>query len=733
MKTNRYRGNRSLSIEELLARAQHPTLESAFASVLQEFDPGSRKTVTEVALESTRIGSGAGGSASKWSLEKTPYIQEPQDILASLDYSGMVFVGPSRTGKSIMLLNWVGHTVMVDPEDMLLVHNDMPNARKWSKGEFNRFLRSSPDIRNRQMTARQYDNTFDKQFKSGMQINIASPTPSNLSAITVAKVGFMDYDRNSDDATEGSNPFDLGSVRTRTKGRKGMTAAESSPNPEKQMSDPKWRPETPHDAPPSPGIFELYNRGDRRLFMWQCPYDDCKQWFEGGFDLLAGWQGIDDVADAAAAVYMACPCCGQHIPPSMQQQLNAKGRWVPKGGMIDPAGNLVPIPGQKIRKSKIASFWLKGTAAGYSTWNDLVSWYMQAEQAYEDTGDEAPLRKTITTDQGMYYVSKALTSDRNPEDLKAKAEDWGSTSENPTVPPWVRFLVACVDVQKEGFVVQVTGFGPSGDATVIDHFKITSSLRLNSEGENLPVKPHAFAEDWDMMKSRVAGISYELGDGSGRRMRIKFSTVDGYGLEGVTTQAYRFWQRLQKDGEGLHRKFAIIKGEPRANAPFAQTTTTEVGVGVKAPMVRGAIPRVHFSSKLIKDTVANLMARRVLTEVGEEGGMLRYPSWTPEWFYRQMTNEIRNSKGWVKIGSRRNESFDLTSYAVGITQRPVEKTSPFDTIQVHRTDWDNPPEWAAPWDENSLVFSPDVAPDDESLPLSKRAMRSWADLAKKMG
>lgn len=42
-------------------------------------------------------------------------------MLISLDLTGMIFVGPARTGKSVMFLNWVGHTVMSDPDDMLLV------------------------------------------------------------------------------------------------------------------------------------------------------------------------------------------------------------------------------------------------------------------------------------------------------------------------------------------------------------------------------------------------------------------------------------------------------------------------------------------------------------------------------------------------------------------------------------------------------------------------------------
>lgn len=725
---------RAPTMKQTLARSPFSTLEQLVAKVASDFVPNERLSVTESAMKYTMIGDG-GGRTVHWSLRKTPYIAEPQDMLTSLDHTGMVFVGPARTGKSVMALNFLGHTVMNDPDDMLVVHTDMKNGRKWSKGELDRYLAASKDIRSRQMTARQFDNSFDKQFKSGMRFNLTFPTASNLSAITVAKVFFMDYDRIPDDATESSNPYDLGSVRTRTKGRRGMCAAESSPNPDKEMEDPKWRPSNPHEAPPATGIFELYNRGDRRLFMWQCIHADCRQWFEGTFDLLKGWQEIDDITEATEAVYMECPCCGQAIPPSARDHMNLHGRWVPQGAWINDAGDLEAVPGMKIRRSKIASFWLKGPAAGYFTWGQLVEAYITAQRAYEATGDEGPLRKTVTTDQGMYYISKARLSDRNPEDLRAKSEEWGSTREVPTIPEGVRFFLITVDVQKDGFVCQATGFMPNGDMVVIDGFKITSSNRLNADGKNLPVDPRAFPEDWDMLYDQVYHRTYELADGSGRRMRAKMCSVDGYGQEGVTTQAYRFWLRLKEKGDGSHRKFVITKGEPTPNWPVAKTSITEAGANNKHALVRGAIPRVHISNLITKDAVAGYMARRVQSEDDGGGGMLRFPTWMPAWFFKQMTNEIRTAKGWVKIGNRRNEAFDLTAYAFGLVMRPIEFDSPFDTINLHRLNFDDEnglPLWAAEWDRNDHVFTPSL--DGEPSPEPEKPKRlSLAELAKKLG
>ncbi|TGV64648.1 phage terminase large subunit family protein, partial [Mesorhizobium sp. M00.F.Ca.ET.158.01.1.1] len=104
-----------------------------------------------------------------------------------------------------------------------------------------------------------------------------------------------------------------------------------------------------------------------------------------------------------------------------------------------------------------------------------VEKHLRAIKALADTGDDAPLRKTVTTDQGSYYIPASRLSERSPEDLKTNAEDWGSTEDEPSVPHGVRFAIATVDVQKSAFVVQVHGFTATGDMVVIDGFKVRLS------------------------------------------------------------------------------------------------------------------------------------------------------------------------------------------------------------------------------------------------------------------
>lgn len=728
-KADRVRSIRPPTIAELARRARFATLEDIVSAAFDGMKAIQRMTVTEAAQAYTRIGS--AGSSQPWSLDRTPYLQEPQDVLTSLDFQGMIFVGPARTGKTVLGLNWITHTVMTDPADMLYVHMDRENARKWSRGDLDRYLLSSTDVRSLQLTARQYDNVLDKTFKSGMRFLLTYPTASNLSGITVGRVGFIDYDRMDDDVDGEGNPYDLGSMRTTTFKRFAMTYAESSPNPNKEVQDPRWMPATPHEAPPVKGIFELYNRGDRRRWQWCCP--QCAEWFEPDFKLL-DWGGKTDPMEARDATVMVCPRSGCVIPSYKKDELNRHGRWIREGEMIEPGlhGSTVPVPGAKIARSSIASFWLKGPAAAYQDWGQLVEKYLRALKALEDTGDDGPLRKTVTTDQGSYYIPQSRLADISPESLKAKAEDWGSTEDNPTVPDGVRFLVATVDVQKTAFVVQINGFTDTGDLVVVDMFKIRLSERLNDRGEKLPIDPAAFGEDWRALEREVMDRTYELSDGSGRHMAIRATACDSGGAEGVTGHAYNFWRSLRQRKDGSHRKLILVKGEARPSAPEAQTRWPDSSQKDKFAVARGDVPVLLFQSNKLKDRVNLLMQRRVADDTTIDGGVMRYPDWAENWFYVQLTSEVRTEKGWENTRKRRNEAFDLSYYALGVVLRGYETDSPHLHFGYDRIVWGKEPAWAAPWDQNELVFDPNPPSGDETPAEKQSRADRIAELAKRL-
>lgn len=682
------------------------TLEGLCATAFGTLQPTELLGVSEAAKRYHFIKQ-PGSHVGFWSPEKTPYLLEPQEVLTSLDYTGMVFVGPARTGKSNMLLNWLSQGIKCDPADMMVVHMAQHTGREWSKSDLEKMFRNSEELRKELRPGRQNDNTFDKEFLSGMRLTVTWPTANNLSGKTVPRLWLMDYDRMPDDVDGEGNPYDLTKKRATTFRRFGMCVAESSPNPDKESKDPKWIPKRPHQAPPIRGIFEIYNRGDMRRWYWACPH--CGEAFEPSFKTLS-WEKSIDLVEAAHTTVMVCPNHGCVIEPRFKEELNVAGRWVKSGQVWIPSENRIQNLGEwRPVRSDIASFWMKGPAAYWQDWSSLVLEFLRAEQAYEDTGDETPLKKTVTTDQGEFYIAKSRQSERNPEDMKQKAEDWGATELERTVPFGTRFLIVTVDVQGRAFVYQTHAF-TEDDVIIIDSDRIRKSNRLDAEGDRLPIDPAAFKEDWDQMIEHVMTLSYPLADGSGRRMSVRMAGCDSGGSEGVTHQAYEAWRRLKSDPRGWHRRFALLKGEGSKSRPRVVITWPDSKqTGLKA-VARGDVPVLLLNSNPLKDMVAAMIQRRLIDTEEQGGGMLRYPTWLPDWFYVQMTNEVRIDTGWDNPAKRRNETWDLTYYAIAMALKPRDDTCPLGTIAWHKIDWSNPPTWAEEWDRNDYVSADEAGP-----------------------
>lgn len=704
------------------------SLEQMVATSFEAMRPPERLTVTEAA-EKYHIIRQPGSHNGPWSRSKTPYIVEPQNILTSLDYTGMVFVGPARTGKSIMLSNWVFRTAKCDPVDMMVVHMSRDTAREWAKSDLEKSFRYSPEIGKLLSPARTDDNLFDKQFLSGMRLTITWPTIKNLSGKTVRFQFIPDYDRHEENVDGEGDVFTQVAKRGGTFGRFRMTAAESSPG--KEVTDPRWLPRTPHEAPPTTGILGLYNLGDRRRWYWECP--DCHEAFEPDFSLLQFDAEADDLMAAADATFMACPHCGGVMLPDQKDELNSGGRWVRDGMIWHPSsGEIVAREGMTPARSNIASFWMKGPAAGFHSWQGLVLDYLQAERLYRETGDETKLRSVTTTGMGVPYISRARLSARLPEELRAAAEEWGSTQEEPTVPLGVRFLVATVDVQVRSFVVQIHGFTADGDVYIVDCFKIRLADRLDAEERNLPLEPATFKEDWNLLVDQVMLRSYALADGSGRRMGILLTGCDSGGRDGATANAYQFWRSLRAGPDGLHRRFALVKGHATPKAPRAYVSWPDSNKTGRLAVAKGDIPIVLLQSNLLKDQVSGMLGRRVARDA-TPGGMVRFPRWTPDFIYTQLTNEVRTEKGWENSAKRRNEGLDLLYYAVGLAYRPHDPLAPWPTIALERFDWDSPPPWADELDLNSLVIWPDnVAKPVVAAPAPTGASR-FAALGSQLG
>jgi phage terminase large subunit GpA-like protein len=672
------------------------SLEQIIATAAQMVQPAERLTPSQWA-EKYRYINNPGSYVGFWDNKMAPYLVEPMDTLNSLDHTGLIFVGPARSGKSDIFFNWLGCTQHCDPCDMTIYTMSNSWGRDWSQGDLEKVFRSKPPgapqsvFERMIMPGKHNRNIFDVKFMSGTRLRISWPAITEMSGKTVRYLWLNDYDHMEQDISKMGPPFDLARKRAATFKRFGMCAAESTPA--FQISDPNWIASSLHEAPPvHSGILNFYNRGDRRRWYWRCPHPGCRESFEPDFSLLIYDENAGSPSMIGNTVRMRCPCCGDEIFFEQRRQLNIDGRWLRDGQTWHRDGSITGTH----EKNTIASFWLKGPAAFMQDWSQMVTKYIEAMQEYERTGNVSSLHSTMELDQGLPPTTPKSDMARLPEELKARSEDWGGSEDSPTVPPWVRFLVATVDVQVRSFVVQVQGFGAGNDMTLIDFFKVRSSNREGDRpGVTAPLDPAAYVEDWDLLISEVIERTYPLADGSGRRMAIKITACDSGGRAGVTTNAYDFWRKLRKDSRGHHRRFHLVKGDVSRTAPRLKVSFPDAGRKDRMSAARGDVPVYMLNSNILKDHLYGMLGRDI-----PGGGMVRFPRWAKNWVYAQLTAEERTSKGWENIRNVRNEVWDCCYYALGIALHG--------DIRLEYLPWENEerlPSWAKKWNENDLVIN----------------------------
>lgn len=648
----------------------------------QSLRPPKRVTVAEGAAQALVINQ-PGGYVGPWSADETPYMVEPMNMLASRTHEAVCFVGPARTGKTMGLLDaWVGHCVVNDPGDFLVVQMTQDKAREFSKTRIDRAIRHSPAIRAMKSASSQHDNTHDKLFRHGMWLRIAWPTVSNLSSSDYRYVALTDYDRMPNDVDGEGAPFTLGLKRTTTFLSRGMCMVESSPG--RDVQDPGWVPITAHEGPPTGGIMGIYNRSDRRRWYWACV--DCHEYFEatpglGLFGLPSDDELLEMVREAdlgqIAANYnrVICPHCGSLIAPKHKHDLNRRGVWLRDGEKITRDGERYGDP----ITSTIAGYWLGGAAAAYQNWKSLVMRYLQGLREYALTGQELTLKTTVNTDQGMPYTSRALVeAAKNGGTIKTE-----ESLARYIVPGDARFLVASVDVQGGStarFVVQVHAVGPHFEQWLVDRFEIKSSKREGMGSEFAPIDPAAYAEDWSLLTERVVQATYRTSI-EGKELRVLMTAVDSGGEDGVTDKAYAWWRSLKQ--VGLHNRVMLVKGASAKAAPMLRETK----VGARGPKEKGDVPLYLLNPNLLKDAVHAGLRRQT-----PGPGYIHLPSWLPQAFHDEMFNaEVRGKDGiWQQV-RKRNEAFDLACYIRAACLRLGA-----DKIK----NWDNAPPWARPLAEN---------------------------------
>ncbi|MFZ4792301.1 MAG: phage terminase large subunit family protein [Candidatus Competibacteraceae bacterium] len=623
--------------------------------------PPRRVPVVDAVEENMRIYL-PGGSNEFWNRARTPYMVEPMNRLADRRVEGVVFVGPSRSGKTAALVDgFLVYAVICDPGDMHIIHMTQATAQRYSQTRIDRLNQHSPEMKIRLSPYASDDNVYAKRYRNSMTLSIGWPSITQLSSFDIRYVALTDYDRFPEDVGREGDVFTPARKRTQTFMSSGRVLVESSPG--KVLNDAKWQPKNPHEGPPCGGIFALYNQGDRKRWYWPCPH--CHEFFTA-----APSPDAFTVSDGRAC--LTCTVCGATIDASHKPVLNATGVWLADGQTIAADRTIsgdAPL-------SNLASYWLTGAAAAYQSWDSLLQRYQQAYSTMERTGDEKPMQALITTDFGTAYRPRNLNVLRDGRILASRAEAY----EKRTIPAGVCYLTAAVDVQKERFVVQVMGWGIGGERWLIDRYNLRWSRRLGGNGEPEPIDPARQLGDWAMLLDQVACKPYPFANDAGKGLIPVVVAVDSGGKAGVTERAYAFWKQARSVGLGA--RIMLVKGDARHTGPrLTRTFPDSTGRTDRKANAAGEVPVWLLNTLILKDSLAADLER---TQTGP--GYLHFPDWLGPWFYDELAAETRTAKGWENLSNDRNEAFDLCVY----------NHAAMLLVRGDSIHWEKPPAWADP-------------------------------------
>jgi phage terminase large subunit GpA-like protein len=321
----------------------------------------------------------------------------------------------------------------------------------------------------------------------------------------------------------------------------------------------------------------------------------------------------------------------------------------------------------------MATYWMQGIATPFQPWSTIVTNYLLALKDFALTGSQESLKATINTDQGRpYAVAKSAGDGLDAVVLKQRAEGY---AEQRKVPAQARFLTTAVDVQKARFVVEVHAWGANKERWVVDRFNLTKSDRIGEDGERMKVQPFSYAEDWNCL-DKLLEDEFEV-EGTGVKVQSRMIVCDSGGGHdeetgtSSTANSYVYALRLRR----LQKiaRFSLIKGASTRSAARIAEGKAEVGK-IKVPL------RI-INTTLLKDETNESLAR---TEAG--AGYIHLPEWVGEWYFKELSAEVRTVTGWTKRRKAdNNEAFDLMGYnAVAYSLCGCDKIN-----------WDNPPDWCA--------------------------------------
>ena len=636
-----------------------------------------------------------GGYSGPWRNAMVPYLVQVMQALTDPRWEKVAFCAPAQAAKTEIGLNWVNHSVLVDPANIQVVLPEKQAAEDFSTRRIGLMIE-----KNEHMLALDHSRTkYLVDFTGRCLVNLSWPSSSNASSKPIPRQWLDEVDSMPEDVDGEGDPVDLYHKRSQTFGARRKTLITSSPK--RPPAKGAGKPRGAHEAPATTGILSLYNQGTRRQFYWPCRA--CGEFFVTRVKDLH-WADGAKSDDQQISTWFACPHCGAVHEDDDRRRLWLAGQWVGEGETIRRDG----IVEGALRNVSIDSYWLFGPQARFITLEELARKRLLADEELQKTGSDTKLRVWWNTDAGeIYFPPSDAELSIAADELQEAAKD----TPIGIVPEGGEVLVASIDNGVDRFEIAWTAHGRNGESWLVDYQRIVA---IAADGTPITTgggaggavalqgaeacDPAHRLDHWLALMPTVFDRVLPLAADPSKGLRPLVVAMDTHGPSGATDKAYRFARWLRRERPDVSNRAMFLRGRGELNPIRVARAQWDPRVTAGRATSRKGVDLWNVYVNLLKDTVVSRL-RQFVKAKGERGpDRLHLSAHLPEAIFQQLCAETRDGEVWVNERRVRNEGLDLAVYGLAAWLR----------LGGDKIDWSDPPGWAIA-KEQALPIGPQPA------------------------
>lgn len=487
-------------------------LNSVVAKVLAGMNPPEDLTVTEWADKYRRLPRSAA-EPGQWRTSRTPYLREPMNAFTDPKIRRIVMVASSQVGKSEFELNCIGYIIHQDPGNILYIHPDIDDAKKFSQIRVGPLIQESDVLRSRVSKAKSRDsgNTLlRKSFPGGMLIMCGTNVPDDLASTPCRYVFGDERDRWAVSAGNEGDPWKLATARQIT--FYNSKAVEVSTPTIKNASK----------------IARSFAEGTMERWCVRCPH--CSGYHDIHFsdirytvtEKIIQKEKQYEVSD----IYYICPECA--CISTERQMKKQPAKWI--------ADN------PDAYKRGVRSFWLNSFVSPWASWESSILEYLYA------IGDSKSLQVVYNTRFGELWEDRGDIEDEDSlmgrRDVEAYGLEEGGTPIE--LPDGVLVLTAGVDTQDNRMEYEVVGHGHFGET-----WGIEKGIVMGRPDDD---------ETWAKLDEVLFNRVFRFADGLGLPVSLTFVDQGGHFSGEVRLACH----------DRIRKKVFAIMGSKNHDAPYTK-------------------------------------------------------------------------------------------------------------------------------------------------------------------